>query len=61
MWLGKASLAIFNVLDALSLGLYKSSKGFDTGLGSFACVILSPTNYKARTKPFFVYGIYISI
>lgn len=59
-WLGKASLAILYVLDALSLE-FTNSVGFDTGLGMFACVILPLINYKARTKPFDVYGMLVSI
>lgn len=37
--------------------------GFDTGLWKFACVILPPTNYKARTKPFCLWDacIHLSI
>ena len=59
-WLGKASLSMLHVLDALSLE-FINSVGFDTGLGMFACVILPPINYKARTKPFDVYGMLASI
>ena len=55
-WLGKTSLAIFYVLDVLSLKFVQIWWGVDTGEWSFACVILSLTNYKARTKPI-VYGM----
>lgn len=61
MWLGKTSLAIRKMYLMSSPSNFINLGGFDTGLGSFACVILPLTNYKARTKPFAFMGLRIHL